>query len=583
MSPTATNHLSMFMLFVFLQTNYFSFSQTTSYPIHNWAKILREKNAPGVAGAREILDALAHKDSSEGASLFSQLEMESSASDKYFIARLAIIKAWWVHNYRRNDMKVLLKNLANKALIAAYETNNDSLISYVSWQAGNLMYYSGQIELASMYCINAAEMDDRIGRRTTDDQYGLLEGVLYTTRDNDRCIYYAKRAIEQETSDTAYLARHGIMTHFNTIGLCWKRIGNYDSAFFYFDIALTKSIELGEKIWESIISGNKGQVLYSQQKYAEAKLLLESDYRYSKAYGELGSASNSLQWVARINLAEGKRDSALLQVKDALQLLRKDPNWNYLENIYYATADVYRAFGAHDSVYKYTALYNQLHDSIERAVANSRVEISRMRLDNIQNALTIRNLNKEKQEEKLRRNFSLAVIAMCSIIAILIVNSRRLRSAHKHQLALQQKQAMEAEANAAKEQLEMFRQNVIEKTTLVERLQQQIQQNRATAEQSEIIAELSHHTILTEEDWDKFKSLFEKIYPGFFLKIRGKAPDITIAEQRMAALTRLHLTTKQMASMLGVSADSIHKTRQRLRERFQISDSATLEELILSI
>jgi DNA-binding CsgD family transcriptional regulator len=51
----------------------------------------------------------------------------------------------------------------------------------------------------------------------------------------------------------------------------------------------------------------------------------------------------------------------------------------------------------------------------------------------------------------------------------------------------------------------------------------------------------------------------------------------------MAALTRLHLTTKQMASMLGISADSVHKTRQRLRERFQISDSATLEELILDI
>jgi DNA-binding CsgD family transcriptional regulator len=142
---------------------------------------------------------------------------------------------------------------------------------------------------------------------------------------------------------------------------------------------------------------------------------------------------------------------------------------------------------------------------------------------------------------------------------------------------------MEAEANAAKAQLEMFRQNVIEKTSLVERLQQQIRHNQVTAEQSEIIAELSQQTILTEEDWDKFKSLFEKIYPGFFLKIREKAPDITIAEQRMAALTRLHLTTKQMASMLGISTDSIHKTRQRLRERFQISDSATLEELILGI
>jgi hypothetical protein len=48
-------------------------------------------------------------------------------------------------------------------------------------------------------------------------------------------------------------------------------------------------------------------------------------------------------------------------------------------------------------------------------------------------------------------------------------------------------------------------------------------------------------------------------------------------------LTRLHLTTKQIVSMLGVSTDSIHKTRQRLRERFQISDSATLKELILGV
>jgi len=373
------------------------------------------------------------------------------------------------------------------------------------------------------------------------------------------------------------------MTHFNTIGLCWKRIGNYDSAFFYLDIALRKSTELNEKIWESIISGNKGQVLYAQEKYARAKPLLESDYRYSKAYGELGSASNSLQWVARINLAEGKKDSALSQVKEALQLLWKDPNSNYLENIYYATADVYRAFGVHDSVYRYNTLYNRLHDSIERAVADSRVEISRMRLENIQNELTIRNLNKEKQEEKLRRNFSLAVIVMCSIISILVVNSRRLRSAHRHELALQQKQVMEAEANAAKAQLEMFRQNVIEKTNLVERLQQQIRHDQFMAEQSQIIAELSRQTILTEEDWGKFKFLFEKIHPGFFLKIREKAPGITIAEQRMAALTRLHLTTKHMASMLGISTDSIHKTRQRLRERFQISNSATLEELILAI
>jgi DNA-binding CsgD family transcriptional regulator len=46
-------------------------------------------------------------------------------------------------------------------------------------------------------------------------------------------------------------------------------------------------------------------------------------------------------------------------------------------------------------------------------------------------------------------------------------------------------------------------------------------------------------------------------------------PDITPAEQRMAAFSRLHLNTKQMASMLGISPDSVYKIKQRLRKRLQ--------------
>jgi DNA-binding CsgD family transcriptional regulator len=189
-------------------------------------------------------------------------------------------------------------------------------------------------------------------------------------------------------------------------------------------------------------------------------------------------------------------------------------------------------------------------------------------------------LNKERQAEKLKRNFILAAIILCSVIVILIINARRLKSIHRQQLVLQQKQA---EVNAASDQLQMFRQNAIEKADLVERLQQQVQNKQVTAERLQIVAELSNQTILTENDWDKFKLLFEKIHPGFFSNLRETATGITIAEQRMAALTRLQLTTKQIAAMLGISADSVHKARQRLRERLRLTDSATLEELIANI
>jgi hypothetical protein len=139
---------------------------------------------------------------------------------------------------------------------------------------------------------------------------------------------------------------------------------------------------------------------------------------------------------------------------------------------------------------------------------------------------------------------------------------------------------MEQEVASAKEQLKMFTENLVEKTNLIEKLESQAKGKQATSEQQAIISELSRQTILTEEDWNKFRSLFEKIYPGFFVNLREKVSDITIAELRMAALTRLHLSTNQIASILGISANSVYKTKQRLRQRLDIDPETDIEEAI---
>ena len=154
---------------------------------------------------------------------------------------------------------------------------------------------------------------------------------------------------------------------------------------------------------------------------------------------------------------------------------------------------------------------------------------------------------------------------------------------YEQQLAFQQKAAAENEMAAAKEQLNMFTQSIIGKTKLIEQLEQQVASKQLTDEQQKLANELSHQTILTEEDWEKFKTLFEKIYPGFFLKLKETMPDITVAEQRMAAFTRLHLNVKQMASVLGISTDSVYKIRQRLRKRLQLNDEVNIETYLTKI
>jgi hypothetical protein len=157
-----------------------------------------------------------------------------------------------------------------------------------------------------------------------------------------------------------------------------------------------------------------------------------------------------------------------------------------------------------------------------------------------------------------------------------------LKYRHREQMVLKEKEAAQAEIAFAREQLKLITESVIEKTNLLEKVEQEVQSNRFSEEQYKMIDAISHLTILTEEEWRNFRMLFEKIYPGFFSRLKDRAPNITVAEQRMAALTRLRLTPKQMAAMLGISVDSVHKARQRLRQRLNLAADLNLEQSITS-
>jgi tetratricopeptide (TPR) repeat protein len=569
--------------FSLLQTNLPAFAQPKPLPLNKWVKNLDADDDTLNKNFNESVHVLKSLDTTIIFSTLNNLEKEGASAGPYFHVRIKHLRATMLWEVRNMAAKDSIAQLMKSALQQAYAINDEYLIANESWWYGETMYYCKAIEVATMYCLNAVEIFDRKGITNDAHKYQFLGELFYATRDYDKSIYYIHRSIENE-KDSSQEARTNTMSRWNTIALCWQKMGNYDSAFHYYDIAMQIANAVNSEVWKGIISGNKGQVYLLQKKYDIAKPLLEFDYNTSKTHGQIASAANALKSIASINLQLGKKDSALLQVKEAMRMLQQQPLNSYsLQSLYYVTADVYRAFGNSDSFYHYSQLYSHLHDSIERAVANSRLEISRLRLDNQSNVSEIRELRKEKDAEARERNFVIAAIVLVAIVGLIILNRQRLKSRYQRQLAFQQKIAAEKEVAAAREQLNMFTQNIIEKTKLIEQLEQETESKPLSDEQQKIANELSNQTILTEEDWEKFKKLFEKIYPGFFLKLKEMVPDITPAEQRMAAFSRLHLNTKQMASMLGISPDSVYKIKQRLRKRLQVTDDVTVETYLTKI
>lgn len=94
------------------------------------------------------------------------------------------------------------------------------------------------------------------------------------------------------------------------------------------------------------------------------------------------------------------------------------------------------------------------------------------------------------------------------------------------------------------------------------------------------IEALNTCTILTHDDWDSFKLLFDEVYVGFLARLKEHMPNLTPSEIRLLCLTKLNLNTKQMAANLGISPDSIKKSRHRLRKKISLSEDTSLHDVI---
>jgi hypothetical protein len=569
----------IWMLLIFIPVSFLSFSQANSFPLNKWAKFLNTQDTIAQPAIEDIMSLLRKTDPLTAFTALNELEKKGVADNKYFDLHFKLLKADWLWAVRRWKAKPEVMHLFQQAITRAYEINKPLVIAQASWNYGQTMYDASEIELGAMYCLNAMEIWGKKGIAKGPFENFLLGEILYHTRDYKKSIYYNIRSIEA-THDTSRKSREEIMSRWNTVALSWQRLKQYDSAFYYYKITMQLAEELDNVVWKGIVSGNKGQIYFEEQKYDTAKSLLTLDYLTSKKFREWDNAANSLQWVAKINLLQGNKELALQQIKEAMQLLARKNFPAYFQNICATASDIYQALGKNDSAYKYARIYSRMYDSTEKAVAGSRLEISQIKLNNLQNILVIQDLQKEKDKAALQRNFIIGAIIILAVIAVLILKSQRQKLKYQQQLASHQKTAADAELNAAKQQMALFTQNIIEKTNIIEKLDQQLNNKMLIAEQQEIMNELYNQSILTEADWEKFKLLFERIRPGFFATLTKTVSHITIAEQRMAALIYLRLSTRQIASMLGISPNSVNKTKQRLRQRINVEPETNIENVL---
>lgn len=359
----------------------------------------------------------------------------------------------------------------------------------------------------------------------------------------------------------------------NTIGLCYQQLNEYDSAAIWYEKSYKEAAYYKDSFYMSLANGNLGYSYYLQKQYDRALPLLLADHAGSMKAGEIGSAVNAAYALTGIYIKKGELGEAekfMNYAKDftfstrSLPLLR---NWyEDAYNLSLAKGDFKNIRFYIDSLIFYKDSLSQLRD---KKAFNQEV----LKLETEKHMHEVGELESKRKHQVLLRNSLLAGLVLLTIIALLAVNRQLLKRNKERELAQQQ-------LEFADHELQSYMQQLKEKNELLEQLQEDMDKENNSLERTGNINLLISATILTEEDWKKFQQLFEKVYPGFFIRLREKMPDLSATDMRLLALTRLQVVPKDMAAMLGVSYEAIRKARQRLRKKINLPEDGALDELV---
>ncbi|MBU3024222.1 hypothetical protein [Zobellia galactanivorans] len=259
-------------------------------------------------------------------------------------------------------------------------------------------------------------------------------------------------------------------------------------------------------------------------------------------------------------------------------------------------AEIYRLMGNYKDGYthlnKAKALTGKFFDG------RSKNNISLMEIKNEYR------LEKERQQEIIRQQrmetleqqdkilMLQRIILASSLIFVIIIGFvyvKHIRSKHRAEKRLLEK-TKALEMQKANELLETKNKELaastlqlVEKEEFLKKLKNELQGEDGSVKISEINRVLKSISAGNANNWEEFKLRFTDVNKDFYEKLNSTYPNLSQTDQKICALIKLNLSSKDMARLLGISTKSVHTTRHRLRKKMGLQRSDNLEELIASL
>lgn len=423
-------------------------------------------------------------------------------------------------------------------------------------------------------------------------------GAVYSEKEEyDKALAYLMKA--KEAYEEAGIANN--ISLYTNIGYLYFKQKNYGEALtWYLD-----GIEIGKKNQAhtdeiATLYSNAGGMYIGLENYVKALEYLYTALAQQQMIGNAKSVAVTLNSIAdaylgivmnepadlpdSLNNNQRNLDKAREYMEQSLSISRELGLKDLAMEVYSNYADYYKLKGNYKDAYVYYHKHILLKDSLrdineEKKFAKIEAEfLFRNKTDSLKylNALK----DKKLQQRKYERNGFILLATIIACLSLFFINRLKLRRKIAEETAMRRREQ-------AQLQIDNLTRNIHEKNELIERFSEELAKKQSAGEQMpaeyDLLNEMKQAILLTDEQWADFKNNFDKIHKGYITRLRGKIPDISPAETRFFVLSKLRLSNKEMANMLGISTQAIRVMKHRIMKKLGIDDDANLEEMIQSI
>jgi tetratricopeptide (TPR) repeat protein len=457
---------------------------------------------------------------------------------------------------------------------------------------GLLYYYSRSPENARKQYNKAIAIYLRLkDQKGIGNTYGHIGHLYEKQKIYDSALYYQNMAVKAYSLASD---KKGMAKIFENIGSIQEDLEHFDEARHYFNEALSLYEQEQVQVDKIEVLNNLGDINRKTGNYAAGlhfsflalNLALQQKERYqaSSAYRDIGKAYHLLHQddsafiylelsrshLLQIYSEESNKQMAFLQVQ--YEINKKNKEIEHLQNekrtniiitiavvvvvillIVLGISIISRQkmkIKAEQFLHEKNKQFFETQHKLSEAELKSRM----LEEENLKTEIRNRQLEKEKMNAELK--------------------GRQL-----------EEENLKQEIEVKTKELSTHTLHIIQKNQLLEDLRGRldVMSKDDKRDQKKPIRELIqqiNQNFNNDKYWEEFRSTFEQIHHTFFENLRQHSGELTSSEIRLISLLKMNLNSNDIATMLGISQDSLRVARYRLRKKLNLDQGENLSTFL---